>query len=104
LRYNWDKATESETGDMLQIGDKVGQYEVISPVGQGGMASVYKAYHESLDRYVAIKVMHQAFLQDESFRTRFAREARIVARLDHPNIVPRLERIQRPALSRHEIY
>lgn len=72
----------------LQIGETVGPYEVISLLGQGGMATVYKAYHKRLDRYVAIKVMHQAFLQDDSFLARFEREARIVARLEHSNIVP----------------
>lgn len=72
---------------MLQAGDQVGDFEIIGPVGQGGMATVYKAYHEKLDRHVAIKLMHQTFLQDEDFRARFSREARIVAKLEHPNIV-----------------
>jgi serine/threonine protein kinase len=72
----------------LQIGETVGPYEIISPLGQGGMATVYKAHHKRLDRYVAIKVMHTAFMQDDSFLARFEREARIVARLEHPNIVP----------------
>lgn len=72
----------------LQIGETVGPYEVISPLGQGGMATVYKAHHKRLDRYVAIKVMHTAFMQDDSFLARFEREARIVARLEHANIVP----------------
>lgn len=73
---------------ILQQGDRVSQYEIDSVIGQGGMAVVYKAYHERLDRYVAIKMMHQTFLQDTDFRERFIREARIVARLEHPNIVP----------------
>lgn len=72
----------------LQIGETVGPYEINSPLGQGGMATVYKAHHKRLDRYVAIKVMHTAFMQDDSFLARFEREARIVARLEHPNIVP----------------
>lgn len=72
----------------LQIGETVGPYEIISTLGQGGMATVYKAHHKRLDRYVAIKVMHTAFMQDDSFLARFEREARIVARLEHPNIVP----------------
>jgi serine/threonine protein kinase len=71
----------------LQEGQKIGAYEIINPIGQGGMATVYKAYHERLDRFVAIKLMHETFLQDEDFRARFQREARIVARLEHPNIV-----------------
>jgi hypothetical protein len=52
------------------------------------MATVYKAYHASLDRFVAIKVMHPAFLEDKNFHARFQREARLVAMLEHPNIVP----------------
>jgi len=52
------------------------------------MASVFKAYHPALDRYVAIKVLHPAFLQDPNFKARFQREARVVAKLEHPNIVP----------------
>lgn len=70
------------------IGENVGPYRVIEQLGQGGMATVYKAYHAALDRYVAIKVLHPAFLQDASFQKRFQREARAVARLEHPNIVP----------------
>ena len=69
-------------------GDNVGTFRIIEPLGQGGMATVYKAYHAALDRYVAIKVLHPAFKQDPNFIARFNREARIVARLDHPNIIP----------------
>lgn len=69
-------------------GAQVGPYRIIEQLGQGGMAIVYKAYHASLDRYIAIKVLHRAFLEDSSFQTRFQREARVVARLEHPNIVP----------------
>jgi serine/threonine protein kinase len=57
-------------------------------LGQGGMATVYKAYHPALDRYVALKVLHPAFLEDRNFHARFSREAKLVARLEHPNIVP----------------
>lgn len=69
-------------------GTNVGPYRIMEQLGQGGMATVYKAYHASLDRYVAIKVLHQAFLEDSSFQARFLREARLVAKLEHPNIVP----------------
>jgi len=69
-------------------GENVGPYRIMEQLGQGGMATVYKAYHAALDRYVAIKVLHPAFLQDPNFLKRFQREAKAVARLEHPNIVP----------------
>ena len=72
----------------FNVGEMVGPYRVIEQLGQGGMATVYKAYHAALDRYVAIKVLHPALLEDASFLARFQREARMVAKLDHPNIVP----------------
>src|SRR5574341_512463 len=72
----------------LKIGENVGAYRIISQLGQGGMATVYKAYHANLDRYVAIKVLHPAFKEDKSFLARFEREARVLAKLEHPNIVP----------------
>ena len=70
------------------VGENVGAYRIVEQLGQGGMATVFKAYHPALDRYVAIKVLHPFFMQDPGFLTRFQREARIVARLDHPHIVP----------------
>jgi tRNA A-37 threonylcarbamoyl transferase component Bud32 len=70
------------------IGQNVGPYRILEQLGQGGMATVYKAYHAGLDRYVAVKVLHAAFREDPSFTARFTREARVVAKLEHPNIVP----------------
>jgi len=72
----------------FNVGETVGAYRILEQMGQGGMATVYKAYHPALDRYVALKVLHQAFLEDPNFLARFQREARLVARLDHANIVP----------------
>jgi serine/threonine protein kinase len=69
-------------------GENIGPYRIIAQLGQGGMATVFKAYHAALDRYVALKVLHPAFFEDQSFIGRFQREARVVAKLDHPNIVP----------------
>jgi serine/threonine protein kinase len=69
-------------------GENVGPYRIVEQLGSGGMATVFKAYHANLDRYVAIKVLHPAFKQDPNFLSRFQREARIVARLQHPAIVP----------------
>jgi serine/threonine protein kinase len=70
------------------IGERVGAYTLEKKLGQGGMATVYKAYHEQLDRHVAIKVIHPNFVNDENFVVRFRREAQIVAKLEHPHIVP----------------
>jgi tRNA A-37 threonylcarbamoyl transferase component Bud32 len=70
------------------IGENVGPYRILEQLGQGGMASVYKAYHAALDRYVAIKVLHPAFKEEPNFISRFQREAKVVARLEHPHIVP----------------
>jgi len=72
----------------FNTGEMVGPYRIIEQLGQGGMASVYKAYHAALDRYVALKVLHPAFMEDPNFLARFQREARLVAKLDHANIVP----------------
>src|SRR5574341_767141 len=70
------------------VGENVGPYRVVEQLGQGGMATVFKAYHTALERYVAIKVMHPAFKEDPNFLARFKREAQVVARLEHPNVVP----------------
>jgi serine/threonine protein kinase/tetratricopeptide (TPR) repeat protein len=70
------------------IGENVGPYRITDKLGQGGMATVYRAYHASLDRYVALKVLHAVFKEDPNFLARFRREAQIVARLEHPSIIP----------------
>ena len=72
---------------QLEKGRKIGQYEVLEPLGKGGMASVYRAYQPSLDREVAIKVMAERYTSDPAFVERFRREARSIARLRHPNIL-----------------
>ena len=72
----------------FNIGENVGTYCIIEQLGQGGMATVFKAYHASLDRYVALKVLHPTLTEDIDFEARFQREAGVVARLEHPHIVP----------------
>jgi len=69
-------------------GELVGPYKILNELGRGGMATVYKAYHASLDRHVAIKIMDAAMSSDHDFIERFRREARVIARLDNPHIVP----------------
>ena len=72
----------------LSAGSNLGPYRIIEPVGRGGMASVFKAYEASLDRYVALKVLPPEFLHDPTFAERFRREAQTIARLEHPQIIP----------------
>src|SRR5580700_5791878 len=69
----------------LSIGDKLGPYEVLAPVGKGGMGEVYRARDTRLHRDVAVKVLPQAFAT-EAARERFQREARAASALSHPNI------------------
>ncbi len=69
------------------VGQTLGKYQIIERVGHGGMAEVYKAYQASLNRHVALKVMHPHLAEDPDFISRFEREATAVARLRHPNIV-----------------
>ncbi len=68
-------------------GQTIGAYRIIEQIGQGGMAVVYKAYEPALDRYVAIKVLPEYFAHDPDFVARFEREAKAIAKLDHPNII-----------------
>ena len=71
----------------LAAGAKLGPYEIVSPVGAGGMGEVYRARDTRLDRLVAIKVLPEAFMADADRRARFEREAQAVAALSHPNIL-----------------
>ena len=70
----------------LANGDKLGPYEILSPLGAGGMGEVYKARDTRLDRSVAVKVLPEHIAKREDLRARFEREARAVASLNHPNI------------------
>jgi len=69
------------------IGLKLGAYTIVEAIGQGGMARVYKGYHQDLDRYAAIKVMTWGLVEDEEFTNCFRREAQAIASLRHPHIV-----------------
>jgi serine/threonine-protein kinase len=68
--------------------DKFGRYEIKSEIGRGGMATVFHAYDPRFERDVAIKVLPREFLHDPQFRARFDREAKMIALLEHPAIVP----------------
>ena len=60
--------------DDTWIGKTIGHYQIVEHLGRGGMAEVYKAYQPSLDRYVAIKILHPFVADDETFLARFERE------------------------------
>lgn len=77
----------SSTGDALLGRTLDGRYRVLRRVADGGMATVYLALDERLDREIALKVMRQHLVHDDSFVTRFRREARSAASLSHPNVV-----------------
>jgi serine/threonine protein kinase len=70
------------------IGQTLGQYRIVEQVGKGGMATVFKAYQPGLDRYVAVKVLAPFHAEQDGFNARFVREARAIANLHHPNILP----------------
>ena len=71
----------------LSVGTKLGPYEVLAPVGEGGMGEVYRARDARLNRSVAIKVLPQAIASDPDRMRRFEQEARSIAALNHPNIL-----------------
>src|SRR5580658_5782336 len=70
----------------LTGGDRLGPYEIIAPIGAGGMGEVYRARDTKLKREVALKVLPEAFAQDPDRMLRFQREAEVLAALNHPNI------------------
>jgi serine/threonine protein kinase/ligand-binding sensor domain-containing protein len=70
------------------IGHMLGQYQIIEQIGVGGMATVYKAYQASMDRYVAIKVLPQQLAEDPEFIGRFEQEALTIAHLENKHILP----------------
>src|SRR5439155_1506868 len=70
----------------LATGDRLGPYEIVGPIGSGGMGEVYRARDTRLDRTVAIKILSEALAADPQFRERFDREAKAISQLDHPHI------------------
>lgn len=69
-------------------GKQFGPYQIVAPLGEGGMAAVYKAYHPAMERYIALKVLPRHMAFSEEFLTRFRREAKLLAQLQHPHILP----------------
>ncbi len=70
----------------LEAGTKLGRYEILSPLGAGGMGEVYRARDSRLDRDVAIKVLPSHLTSNSEFKQRFEREAKSISQLSHPNI------------------
>src|SRR5271156_260933 len=71
----------------LPIGSKIGPYEIVAPIGAGGMGEVYRARDARLGREVALKILPESFARDAERLRRFEQEARAVAALNHPNIL-----------------
>ncbi|HMR67143.1 MAG TPA: protein kinase, partial [Anaerolineae bacterium] len=69
-------------------GKRLGPYQVLGPLGEGGMAAVYKAFQPGVERNVALKILPRVLAKDEQFVARFEREARVLANLQHPHILP----------------
>src|SRR5215472_5180035 len=70
----------------LSVGTRLEHYEIIGPLGAGGMGEVYRALDTKLGREVALKILPPKFAADSSRLARFEREARLLASLNHPNI------------------
>lgn len=79
--------TNPNSNDDL-IGKTLGQYTILQEVGRGGMATVYKATQQSINRQVAVKVLPRHFLHDPNFLERFEREVEVISKLEHPHILP----------------
>jgi len=69
------------------MAEKIGKYEVLEPIGRGGMGTIFKARDPILERTVALKVISSEIADTQELRARFFREAQACARLSHPNIV-----------------
>jgi serine/threonine protein kinase/ligand-binding sensor domain-containing protein len=74
--------------DNLQEGQSLGPYRILGQIGQGGMATVYKAYHAAMNRSVALKVLPQQLAENPEYLGRFRQEAQIIANLEHAHILP----------------
>jgi eukaryotic-like serine/threonine-protein kinase len=82
----------------LYAGDKLGPYNILAPIGAGGMGEVFRARDPRLGRDVAVKVLSAGMTHDPDHLARFQREARAVAALNHPNIVT-IFSVRNPAAS-----
>ncbi len=72
---------------MKEIGQTIGEYRVLEPLGSGGVGTAYKAVNTQTDKYVAVKLMHDRLQSDPDVQNRFVREVSVLEKLDHPNVV-----------------
>src|SRR5579872_2993992 len=84
-RASWGTIAESSSMP-LSAGSRLGSFEIVSPLGAGGMGEVYRARDSKLARDVALKVLPAAFAADPDRMARFQREAQVLASLNHPHI------------------
>src|SRR5215472_17549096 len=83
MGYGWpDKSLET----MIEAGTRLGPYEILAPLGAGGMGEVYRARDTRLERTVAIKILPPQFSTDPVRKQRFEREAKTISSLNHPHI------------------
>lgn len=80
--------TFNHFAEASMIGKTLGSYRIIEQVGMGGMATVFKAFDTNTDRYVALKILPEHLSTNAGFRTRFHREAKAIAKLEHLHILP----------------
>lgn len=80
-------ACERMERDVEKMSRGVTGYEIISKIGEGGLGIIYKALQKSMNRIVALKILHRRWLDDEEFRKRFLLEARLMGKLSHPNLI-----------------
>ncbi len=89
-RWGWDPSASEQDDDPepmpLTAGTRLGPYEIVSPLGAGGMGEVYRATDTKLKRQVAIKILPPALAADPDRLARFQREAEVLAALNHPHI------------------
>lgn len=87
--YHFRSETDTITPRLpwgLSPGTRLGPYEIVAPLGAGGIGEVYRARDSRLDRTVAIKILNSPLVESAALRARFEREAKIVSQLQHPNI------------------
>ena len=70
------------------IGQTISHYKILDKLGEGGMATIYKCYQPSMERYVALKVLSRKLATSPDFIGRFKQEAKLLANLQHPCILP----------------